>query len=215
MRKVFVAVTAAAVVLAGCTAPAAAPPAGDPSAAGAGEPPNSTPTGPPPSVGFTASVSRAGEAVRISYRLVNEDGIDLYVLNRVLAQQDPDWYATEPDDVYITGRSGATVEIAKRAFDIPPGTYWEVPYEIGATRLEPGGVVAEEFAVPLPLDRRHPYTIADAPIRLPDRIESVVFCIGVTDRRPHTSRDSREPFLFEQISTSWQHLLCSEPTLLE
>src|SRR5690606_22818979 len=67
------------------------------------EPPTSEPTGPPPLVEFTATVTRDGDELRITYRLTNEDNADLYVLNRVVSDVDPDPLGSSPELVYVTG----------------------------------------------------------------------------------------------------------------
>lgn len=186
-----------------------------------GEPPTSEPTGPPPSVEFTASVTRDGDELRISYRLTNEDSTELYVLNRLLEHDHPDDGEAGEDSVYVVGHGGGTVEIAKRAFDMPDTdrVAWESAAVIGATRLAPGEAATEEFAVALPLTRRHPYgnDLGYGEIRLPDPAESVVFCVGVVgDARQLETSTAESPYFEHTSSTTLaQHVYCSPSASLE
>jgi hypothetical protein len=185
----------------------------------ASEPPNEAPTGPPPPAEFDASLTVDGDALRISYRLVNENDGDLWVLNRVPVAVTPTRVTTEPDAVYVTGRGDHTVEIAKRAFDMPPGVGVEVPAEIGATLLPPGQAVAEQLTVALPLRRYHPYgdDVEDGLVLLPDPVESVLFCVGVVADTPYPPYPSSEgwPAFPHLVSTTrYQHLFCSAALLL-
>ena len=205
MRTRMVAMVAAhALLAAGCTSQP-------------GEPPTSSPTGPPPQVDITASVQPAGQALRVTYRLVNREDADLYVLNRVFPENDPFRLESEPGQVYVTGRDGHTVEISKRAFDVPPNMNADAPAVVGATRLSPGEAVDETFTVPLPLVRRHPYGNAgQGVISLPDPVEAVVFCVGVVRDEPETTPGLPNELLFDHGSwtTLAQHVFCSEPTQL-
>jgi hypothetical protein len=182
------------------------------------EPPTSKPTGPAPAVEFTASVEPRATAIDISYRLVNRDDRVLYALNRVFRDNDPFRFASEPDEVYIVGRRGGVVEIAKRAFDKPPGFDYDAAAVLGGTRLAPGHSVAESFSVPLPLERRHPYgdKVMEGVVTLPDPIRAVVFCLGVVDIPPDDYPDYRERLLFvhDPPVTPAQHVFCSEPVPL-
>lgn len=186
-----------------------------------GEPPTSEPTGPPPPVEFSASVTRDGDELRIRYRLTNEDSADLYVLNRVVSDVDPDPMGSSPELVYVTGHDAGTVEITKRAFDMPDTdrVAWESAAVIGATRLAPGQAAAEEFAVTLPLQRRHPYgnDLGYGEIRLPDPVESVIFCVGVVGEARQLEISTPESPYFEHMSstTRAQHVFCSPSTPLE
>jgi hypothetical protein len=183
------------------------------------EPPTSKPTGPAPSVEFTASVQTRAGAIDISYRLVNRDDKVLYALNRIFPYDDPFHYESKPDEVYIVGRRRGGVEIAKRAFDMPPGIDYEAASVLGGTRLAPRQSVEESLSVPLPLERRHPYgdEVIEGTVTLPDPIRSVVFCLGVVDITPEEYPGAIEPLLFTHgaYTTSAQHVFCSEPVSLD
>lgn len=177
------------------------------------EPPTSRPTGPAPSVEFTASVQLGPEAIDISYRLVNRDDRVLYALNRVFP--DDERLPSSPDEVYLTGRPGGVVEIAKRAFDMPPGFLYDAAAVIGGTPLAPGQSIEESFSVPLPLQRRHPYgnEVREGRVNLPDPIRAVIFCLGVVGTVPP---DAPGPLLFHHDTrvTPKQHVFCSTPATL-
>ena len=201
-RRLPTVVAALALLAGGCTVPPS-------------EPPTSAPTGPVPSVEFTASIEvRPGE-LRISYRLVNRDDHDLYVLNQVSR---PDGrFGGAPGQVYVTGYDDRVVEISMRAFDMPPNVFYDSPAHIAATRIAPGEEVAEAFPVALPLARRHPYRddAGEGPISLPDPVESVLFCVGVVGvpPPPHAYQDL---VVYDHMpaTTRNQHVFCSEVVAL-
>ncbi|MBW3614499.1 MAG: hypothetical protein KY439_04210 [Actinobacteria bacterium] len=133
-------------------------------------------------VSFEASVKRAAGVLDVSYRLSNDSGASLLVLNRVPAKEAPAGtpLATDPAQVYVTHRGGGLVELAKRTFTRPEGVELYAPWEIEMTVLGSGHTLEESFAVPLPLEGRSLYPEHDGGLaQLPDPVETVVFCVGV------------------------------------
>mgnify|MGYP001210798250 FL=1 len=178
------------------------------------EPPTSKPTGPAPAVEFTASVEPKATAIDIRYRLVNRDDKVLYALNRVFSAGSADSFKSTPNDVYVTVRRGGGVEIAKRAFDLPPGMMADAPAMLSGTPLAPGESVEESFSVSRPLERRHPYgnRPEDGPTALPDPIRYVVFCLGVVDVAPLDIPAAPGKLIFDHDAwvTQAQHVFCSD-----
>lgn len=183
------------------------------------EPPTSKPTGPAPSVEFTASVHPRTTAIDISYRLVNRDDKVLYALNRVFTAGFEDTFESKPNDVYVTVRPNGGVEIAKRAFDLPPGLLADAPAMLSGTPLAPGESVEESFSVALPLERRHPYGNRpdDGPTALPDPIRYVVFCLGVVDVAPQEipAAPGKRIYYHDTGVTKAQHVFCSDRVTLD
>jgi hypothetical protein len=177
------------------------------------EPPTSKPTGPAPSVEFTASIHFRATAIDISYRLVNRDDQALYVLNRLFEGDFADAFVSQPDHVYVTVRPRGGVEIAKRAFDPPPGPDYDAPAILGGSRLIPGRSAEESFSVPLPLTRHHPYGNHPefGPTTLPDPIRYVVFCLGVVDMPPEDDPARLQNLVYTHTpyTTQAQHVFCS------
>ncbi|MEV6969176.1 hypothetical protein AB0M47_29090 [Hamadaea sp. NPDC051192] len=187
-----------AALLGGCSAAPAEP--ADPPASGA-----------PPAVGFTADVRVEGQSVHISYQLTNQSPDELLVLNRV-----PAGGKTDPNAVYIVGRSGThVVEIGKRAFAMPDTdkVSWAQAFRVGVTKVPPGQSVGEQLTVPLPLKRNHPYgdDYGDGAISLPDPIEQIVFCLGVVRASEAKGLAADETLPHLSSTTSVQHLFCSNP----
>ncbi|MEV4415774.1 hypothetical protein [Catellatospora sp. NPDC049609] len=199
---------AAAVLLAAAAAGCAASP---------GEPPNSTPTGAPPEADFSASVTQEDDVLHIRYRLVNKSTTAVYVLNGVPLQEQTLTVRPAPDAVYVTGRGSHTVEIAKRAFDMPSTDRkaWEAPYRVAGRLVAPGEAFSEEVTVALPLHRRHPYgdDLGEGVIALPDPTDTVVFCVGVVREAWQPPESTAALPLFPHLSstTTAQHLFCSAP----
>jgi hypothetical protein len=208
-RRFFAGGLAALLGTGGCTAAPAEPV--DPPASGN-----------PPAVGFTATVTVEGQAIRISYQLVNQSPDELIVLNRVPAYAAAGTQKADPNSVYIVGRAKThTVEIAKRAYPMPETGKkdWGQAARVTGITLPPGQSVSEELTVPLPLQRRHPYgdDFGEGTIALPDPINDVVFCVGVLRKSEAQSVAASGdgvsmPHLVS--TTSMQHLFCSTPAKL-
>jgi hypothetical protein len=148
------------------------------------EPHDPPAAGTPPAVRFTSTVEVRGQALHIRYQLVNESGEDLIVLNRVPAYSASGIETRDPNAVYVTGTEPAgRVEISKRAFAMPDTDKktWAQATRVSGVAVRQGQSVGEEFTVPLPLRRHHPYgdDYGDGPISLPDPAKEAVFCIGV------------------------------------
>ena len=187
------------------------------------EPPDPPATGTPPAVQFSSAIEVRGQALHITYELVNTSGADLVVLNRVPAYTAAGAETQDPDAVYVTG-GGPTgrVEISKRAFAMPDTEHksWAQAARISGVTVQQGQSIGEELTVPLPLRRHHPYgdDLGDGSIALPDPVTEVVFCLGVVRkaeaRLPSDADDA--PVTLPQLSTTTgvQHLSCSAPAKL-
>jgi hypothetical protein len=186
---------------------------------GAGEPPTRKPTVPAPAVEFTASVEPQATAIDIRYRLVDHDDTVLYALNRIGRDGFADTFRPLSNEVYVTVRPGGGVEIAKRAFGLPPGLLADAPAMLGGTRVGPGESVEEWFSVSLPLERRHPYgnRPEDGPTTLPDPIRYVVFCLGVVDIPGEGFFEGIGDAVYphDQRTTGHQHVVCSDRVSLD
>lgn len=182
------------------------------------EPPDPPASGPPPAAAFTATVTPGDGSLAITYTFTNQTSADLIALNRVpVANQHP------VDAVYVTGRGDGDdgeVEVSKRAFARPESDSkeWTSFNRIGGVVVAPGKSVSENFVVPLPLARRHPYgnDIGDGEIKLPDPVKQVVFCLGVLPRSAlpaasTTDADGTVETVHSSLVTAAQHLFCSAP----
>lgn len=148
------------------------------------EPHDPPAAGTPPAVDFTATVEVRGQALHVTYRLVNRSGVNLIVLNRVPSHSASGTQTRGPGAVYVTGAEPAgRVQVSKRAFAMPDTDKmsWAQAAHVSGVRLGDGRSVGEELTVPLPLRRHHPYgnDYGDGPIGLPDPVREVVFCLGV------------------------------------
>lgn len=181
--------------------------------------PAANPSGPRPDMAFRATISRQGDGLRIDYRLANVGSTPVVVFNGVLQRDDAS--RSNVDQVYVTARENGTVEIAKRTFSVPEGI------EIGgldflwATILPPDGAVTERVTVPLPLKPYRPYqAFLDQPIKLPDPVKRVVFCIGAArldalppqKQPPFASPLKNSPYETRMFPHNGRdHLFCSKP----
>lgn len=167
-------------------------------------------------VALEATIEPGPDALVISYEIRNDGAEPVLVLNQVPVQDAPAGSRREisPDAVYVTRRGGGLVEVAKRTFDQPDGVDLYAPFLLDATVVDPGAVLGEDLTVPLPLEGRSLHSGADGGLdELPDRVERVVFCIGVI---PTGGRDFGAGG--EVISTNHgldgQRLLCSDEVAL-
>lgn len=176
-------------------------------------------TGPRPEVDFRATITRQGNELRIDYRLANAGAVPIVAFNGV---QRGDSSRSAVDTVYVTARKDGTVEVAKRTFSVPEGVDAAGLEFIVGTVLPPTGAVSERLVVPLPLKPARPYQSAlSDPIKLPDPVKRVVFCVGaaLVDALPARKqpppgatppRSSQyETGLFPQDGRN--HLFCSKP----
>ncbi|GAA4605617.1 hypothetical protein GCM10023107_72740 [Actinoplanes octamycinicus] len=194
------------------------------------EPDDPQPVGDGPEVRFSASVEVGERAVHVRYELTNTSGEPLTVFNRVPSYTPSGGLDTpDPGAVYVVGSTlDGRVQIAKRVFPRPDTDRmtWAMTPRVAATVVAAGVSVGEEFDVPLPLTRRHPYgeDFGDGPIALPDPVRDVVFCLGVA-RQAEVARyagpvDGPSPVADEislphlSIVTDRQHLSCSAPARL-
>jgi hypothetical protein len=176
------------------------------SGGGPGEPPDPQPTSAAPKVDFTADVDVRQNDVHVAYQLVNKSGGDLY--------------AFKSDKVYATGHDNGRVQLAQRAFAMPDGDVtWTQAVPADGVRVGDGQQITADLTVPLPLQRRHPYgdDYGDGPIKLPDPINDIVFCLGIVRASDVTvTVPAGTAITLPNLAstTAIQHLLCSEPTKL-
>ncbi|MEU4626776.1 hypothetical protein AB0G04_43190 [Actinoplanes sp. NPDC023801] len=187
------------------------------------EPADPPAKGTPPDAGFTSTVETRGQALHISYELTNRSDAKLIVFNRVPAFSPSGSMVEDPASVYVIGSEPeGRVQVAKRAFHQLESdrTDWTTTPLAGVSELEPGRSLREEFDVPLPLERRRPYgdDYGDGPVKLPDPVREVVFCVGA-GRAADLPAPASPPGGSEfgpvlghlPTVTAAQHLWCSEP----
>ncbi|BCJ47844.1 hypothetical protein GCM10010168_22030 [Actinoplanes ianthinogenes] len=188
------------------------------------EPVDPRPAGTAPLVRFSATVQAGETSVHVRYALDNTSGEPLMVINRVPIYTARPPNEPDPAAVYVVGSTPpGRVQIAERAFPRPDTDRmnWVATPTVGATVVRPGGAVSEEFDVPLPLTRRHPYgdNFGDGTIPLPDPVTEVVFCLGVVrhaDLAGHAVRGEGPEITLPHLAsvTDVQHLFCSDPARL-
>jgi hypothetical protein len=169
--------------------------------------------GAPPQVTFEASVRPDGDRLLISYKLVNTGPVAVVAYNGMQLDGAP----AQRDAVYVTARRDGTVEVAKRAYEVPDGVDPGGAELLRGTVLAPRAQLAEKVTVPLPLVGRRPYLSA---VKLPDAPSTVVFCLGVERLEalqapvpnPDGDADPDSRPLFTHPTP--QHLLCSERVAL-
>ncbi|MBW3556235.1 MAG: hypothetical protein KY454_04755 [Actinobacteria bacterium] len=162
---------------------------------------------------FEASVKRGAGGLDVSYRVANDSGASLLVLNRVPVQEAPAGtpLATDPAQVYVTHRGGGLVEVAKRTFTRPEGVELYAPWELEMTVLGPGRSLEESFTVPLPLEGRSLYPEHDGGLaQLPDPVEAVAFCVGVVPPPPGVDVGAHGSVFRDGHGLRGQRLLCSD-----
>ncbi|PZS31481.1 MAG: hypothetical protein DLM59_09875 [Pseudonocardiales bacterium] len=177
-----------------------------------------TGAGPRPEVSFTAGLTERSGSVQITYRIVNTGPVPLVIYDGAPSEHGAATSTLVPE-AYVTARENGTVEIARRTFPVPPGVHPVALAVLRGTILPPGKTASGSFAVALPLTPLRPY-MGSAEIRLPDRVERLVFCLGVVrqDALSERLRDglpqpggsagpSRDSPLFPHPSP--QYLFCS------
>jgi hypothetical protein len=190
------------------------------------EPPDPQAKGTAPDAGFTSTVETRGQALHITYELTNRSDGELIVFNRVPAFSPSGSMVEDPASVYVIGSGPeGRVQVAKRAFHQLESdkTDWAQTPLIGVTALAPGKALREEFDVPLPLERRRPYgdDYGDGPVKLPDPVREVVFCVGAaraadlpTPAAPPGGSDFGPVLGHVPKITEPQYLWCSPPSAL-
>ncbi|MGH3925167.1 MAG: hypothetical protein ACRDTT_20290 [Pseudonocardiaceae bacterium] len=176
-----------------------------------------TPKSDAPKTNFEAKLSRVEESLRIHWSITNTDDQPILVFNRIRPGDgvfDPD----AGNGAYVTGRSDGTVEIAMRAFPVPPGTEGVVPYEFITTRLAPGASTGGDLIVLQPFRYRPAAPVEGGGDPLPDNPEQAVFCLGIMAADGDLSSRSGDPehpvLPHNQQIVDAQTLLCSDPVPL-
>ena len=173
-----------------------------------------------PEATFSPSLIVHDSEVWVSWDLTNYGDEPLLVVNRLPT---PSGSGFTPDRVYVFGQEDGRVQLSQRVFPWPDSdrvSFAQAP-QAGVLRLLPGETTSGDAAVPLPLERAHPFgqDVGFGPIGLPDPAEEVVFCLGVIPPpfEPALGMD-REGAVTTidhgNESHEAQYLFCSEPTAL-
>ncbi|NYE35953.1 hypothetical protein F4692_001057 [Nocardioides cavernae] len=164
---------------------------------------------------------RAGLLV-VAWTLTNAGHEPLLVVDRVPRPSGAS-LAWDPRTAYVVGAGDGLVQVASRLFPLPETDRmsWARPPRVGATELAAGASLAREVAVPLPLVRSSPWgdDIGFGPIRLPDPVTSVQYCLGVVTGEPQPSWglervDGVVLLAHGGGAVVAQHVLCSDPVPL-
>jgi hypothetical protein len=160
-------------------------------------------TGTRPEALLTASIEPRPDTLGIRYTLRNNGSEPLVAYVGVTGEA-----ASHAWDVYVTAREDGVVEIAKRTFTIPPNVNADSIGQIEGVVVAAGAEFTEDFAVPLPLKARRPYTTK---AKLPDPVRKVAFCLGVVLQKeapPPQPADGSARGRYPLNGP--QHLFCSE-----
>jgi hypothetical protein len=165
------------------------------------------PTGTKPDVVLSATLTRQGDGLAVSYTLRNQ-GTEAVVAYIGV----PGNAASHSYDVFVTAREDETVEIAKRTFAIPPGTNADAVGTIEGVVIAPGGQFSEEFRVPLPLKGNRPYV---SEVKLPDPAKTAVFCVGALLQKEAPAPKPADRDRGAYPLNGPQHLFCSDPVSVQ
>ncbi|MEJ7775390.1 MAG: hypothetical protein WKF72_11335 [Nocardioidaceae bacterium] len=135
-----------------------------------------------PQADFEVEIAVGASDVVVTYTFTNGSDDELLVVNRLPAASGASVEYVS-DIAYITGQDDGRALVSQRAFAWPDSDridFGQAP-QVGATRVEPGGQVAVELSVPLPLERSQPFgdDLGYGTITLPDPVIDVMFCLGV------------------------------------
>ncbi|MFJ9393014.1 hypothetical protein ACIRON_29625 [Nocardioides sp. NPDC101246] len=131
-------------------------------------------------VRFESEITTVGDALEISYRVVNDADTDVYVIDSVPTYVNGEVQPPSADTVYALGSGGKRAELSKRVFALPDDkTFAQMP-AVGWAELAAGEEMERDVRVPLPLEGYRPFADDSVP-ELPDSVEEVIFCIGILD----------------------------------
>ncbi len=162
------------------------------------------PTGTKPDVALSAAIMKDGDGLKIRYTLTNQSDEEA-VVAYIGVPADP---ASHAWDVFVTAREDNVVEIAKRTFDIPPGTNADAVGTIEGVTLGPNQKFEEEFRLSLPLKGKRPYV---GEVKLPEPVSVVVFCVGALLQREAPAPKPADRGRGAYPLNGPQHLFCSDP----
>ena len=173
-----------------------------------------------PAASFSSEVTAGDTEVAVSYHLTNDGDEPLLVVDRLPTPSGSDFTTAQ---VYVSGQDDGRVLLSQRVFPWPDSdriNYAQAP-QVGVTTVAPGETVSADVAVPLPLERRHPFgqDIGYGEIALPGPVTDVVFCLGVIPPpfEPSLGRDHVDGVTtvdHGNESHEAQYLFCSKPTAI-
>lgn len=168
-------------------------------------------------VRFESEIVTAGDALEISYRVVNDADTDVYVVDSVPTYTNDALQPESADTVYVLGSGGSRAELSKRVFALPDDkTFAQMP-AVGWAKLAAGEEMKRNISVPLPLEEYRPFTDDSVP-ELPDPVEEVIFCVGVLDLRdlyPEGVPAEVTGLAHSDSAAESQQIFCSEPASLD
>src|SRR6478609_5832943 len=134
-----------------------------------GEPADPTSPAARPDADFSAELTVADDAVRVTYRLVNSSDKELLVPNQ-LGDENAE-YDGDTSRAYVTGADGGVV-LSQRVFPQPDTDQmsWAQAPKVQATRVAPGETLTGSVEVPRPFVRVQPFgdDLGYGVIALPD-----------------------------------------------
>ena len=128
-------------------------------------------------LGFEARLRVEGGKVLISYRVTNNTGQEVLLVNRGDTES-----GLGAGRVYVDPQPDGVVELSQRAFRQPADRLCparEVPPYPGVSRLRAGQSAAEEVAIDLPLRYRTTFADCSPAPQMPAPVRRVKFCLGV------------------------------------
>ncbi|MFI5622280.1 hypothetical protein ACIA03_02340 [Nocardioides sp. NPDC051685] len=168
-------------------------------------------------VRFESEIATAGDALEISYRVVNDADTDVYVIDSVPTYANGALQPESADTVYVLGSGGSRAEVSKRVFALPDDkTFAQMP-AVGWVELAAGEELKRDVRVPLPLEEYRPFDDDSVP-GLPDPVEEVIFCVGVLDLRdlyPDGVPADVTGLAHSDSAAEAQQIFCSDPTSLD
>ncbi|MFD7077557.1 hypothetical protein ACFV9G_25325 [Nocardioides sp. NPDC059952] len=167
-------------------------------------------------VRFESEIATAGDALEISYRVVNDADTDVYVIDSVPTYANGALQPASADTVYVLGSGGSRAEVSKRVFALPDDTSFAQMPAVGWAKLASGEELKRDVRVPLPLEEYRPFTDDSVP-EVPDPVEEVIFCVGVLDLRDLYSEGVPADvtgLAHSDSAAESQQIFCSDPASL-
>lgn len=168
-------------------------------------------------VRFESEIATAGDSLQISYRVVNDADIDVYVVDSVPTYANGALQPASADTVYVLGSGGSRAEVSKRVFPVPDDTSFAQMPAVGWVRLAAGEEMERDVRVSLPLEAYRPFDDDSAP-DLPDPVDEVIFCVGVLDLRdlyPDGVPAEVTGLAHSDSAAESQQIFCSDPASVD
>ncbi|MGY0387500.1 hypothetical protein ACWZJV_11065 [Nocardioides sp. WG-D5] len=168
-------------------------------------------------VRFESEIAVAGDALEVSYRVVNDADIDVYVVDSVPTYANGALQPASADTVYVLGSGGSRAEVSKRVFPVPDDTSFAQMPAVGWVRLAAGEEMERDVRVSLPLEAHRPFDDDSAP-DLPDPVDEVIFCVGVLDLRdlyPDGVPAEVTGLAHSDSAAASQQIFCSDPASVD